>query len=135
MTITFDLSMPVLVVDDFSTMVRIVRNILRQLDFEDVDEACSGTEALSKMQHKQYGLVISDWNMAPMSGLELLREVRADAKLCKTPFILVTSESQKDKVIAAKQAGVNAYIVKPFSPQTLAAKIEAVLIERVESVV
>ena len=129
---TYDLSTPVLVVDDFSTMVRIVRNILRHLDFTDVDEADSGAEALTKLRRKRYGLVISDWNMQPMTGLELLRELRADATLCKTPFILVTSESQKDKVIAAKQAGVTGYIVKPFSPQTLKAKIDAALANTTE---
>jgi two-component system, chemotaxis family, chemotaxis protein CheY len=128
----FESSISVLVIDDFTTMVRIVRNILRHLDFVDIDEASNGAEALAKMRRKHYGLVISDWNMQPMTGLELLREVRADSNLCKTPFILVTSESHRDKVIAAKQAGVTGYIVKPFSPQTLKAKIDAALAETVQ---
>ena len=130
----FDPSISVLVVDDFTTMVRIVRNILRHLDFTDIDEASSGTEALTKMRRKHYGLVISDWNMEPMTGIELLREVRSDPALCKIPFILVTSESKKDKVIAAKQAGVTGYIVKPFSPQILKAKLDAALAATAEPV-
>ena len=121
-----DLSMPVLVVDDYKTMIRIIRNLLKQLGFEDVDEASDGTEALGKMKERRYGLVISDWNMEPMTGYELLKHVRADASLTKTPFIMVTAESKTENVIAAKKAGVNNYIVKPFNAQTLKGKIEAV---------
>jgi len=121
-----DPSMPVLVVDDYSTMVRIIRNLLRQLGFVDVDDACDGAAALAKMHAKRYGLVISDWNMQPMTGFDLLREVRADPELNKTPFIMVTAESKTENVIAARKAGVNNYIVKPFNAQTLKAKIEAV---------
>ena len=128
-----NLSMPVLVVDDYATMVRIIRNLLKQLGFEDVDDAPDGATALTKMRAKKYGLVISDWNMEPMSGYELLREVRADPALGETPFIMVTAESKTDKVIAARKAGVNNYIVKPFNAQTLRAKIEAVFAEAVES--
>lgn len=121
-----DLSMPVLVVDDYKTMIRIIRNLLKQLGFEDVDDAADGSEALQKMRNRKYGLVISDWNMEPMTGYELLKEVRSDEGLARTPFIMVTAESKTENVIAAKKAGVNNYIVKPFSAQTLKGKIDAV---------
>jgi len=123
---TFDSSMPILVVDDYQTMVRIIRNLLKQLGFEDVDEASDGSEALAKMRERKYGLIISDWNMQPMTGYELLKQVRADRDLHSTPFIMVTAESKTENVIAAKRAGVNNYIVKPFNAQTLKAKIDAV---------
>ena len=122
----FDNAMPILVVDDYQTMVRIIRNLLKQLGFEDVDEASDGSEALSKMRERRYGLIISDWNMQPMTGYELLKQVRADRDLHATPFIMVTAESKTENVIAAKRAGVNNYIVKPFNAQTLKAKIDAV---------
>ena len=121
-----DLSMPVLVVDDYNTMIRIIRNLLKQIGFSDIDDAADGSAALARMREKKYGLVISDWNMEPMTGYELLKEVRADPGLSKTPFIMVTAESKTENVIAAKQAGVNNYIVKPFNAQTLQSKIEAV---------
>ena len=122
-----DLSMSVLVVDDYNTMIRIIRNLLKQLGFENIDDASDGSAALSKMRGKKYGLVISDWNMEPMTGIELLREVRGDETLQKTPFIMVTAESKTENVIAAKQAGVNNYIVKPFNADTLKQKIQAVI--------
>tara|TARA_Y100000052_G_C2879665_1_gene44726 strand:+ start:112 stop:504 length:393 start_codon:yes stop_codon:yes gene_type:complete len=124
-----DLSMPVLVVDDYKTMVRIIRNLLKQLGFENVDEAADGQEALQKMRDadQKFGLVISDWNMEPMTGYELLREVRADDSLKPTPFIMVTAESKTENVVAAKRAGVNNYIVKPFNAATLKSKITAVI--------
>jgi two-component system chemotaxis response regulator CheY len=128
-----DPKMPVLVVDDYSTMVRIIRNLLRQLGFEDIDDASDGSSALEKMGAKRYGLVISDWNMEPMTGYDLLRRVRADPQIETTPFIMVTAESKTENVIAAKKAGVNNYIVKPFNAQTLKAKIEAVFAEKSES--
>jgi two-component system chemotaxis response regulator CheY len=121
-----DLSMPVLVVDDYSTMIRIIRNLLKQIGFEDIDDATDGSSALSKMQGKKYGLVISDWNMEPMTGYELLKQVRSNPQISKTPFIMVTAESKTENVIAAKKAGVNNYIVKPFNADTLRYKIEAV---------
>jgi two-component system chemotaxis response regulator CheY len=121
-----DLSMPILVVDDYNTMIRIIRNLLRQLGFQDIDDANDGTAALTKMRAKKYGLVISDWNMEPMTGYELLKQVRADPDLYATPFIMVTAESKTENVIAAKQAGVNNYIVKPFNADTLKTKIDAV---------
>ena len=121
-----DLSMPILVADDYNTMIRIIRNLLRQLGFQDIDDANDGTAALAKMRDKRYGLVISDWNMEPMTGYELLKQVRSDPALQETPFIMVTAESKTENVIAAKQAGVNNYIVKPFNADTLKHKIEAV---------
>ncbi len=122
-----DLSMQVLVVDDYKTMIRIIRNLLKQLGFENVDEAEDGSAALAKMRSKQYGLVISDWNMEPMTGYELLKEVRADDRLKETPFIMVTAESKTENVVAAKKAGVNNYIVKPFNAATLKGKMASVL--------
>ena len=121
-----DNSLPILVVDDYKTMIRIIRNLLKQIGFEQVDEASDGSEALAKMRGKRYGLVISDWNMEPMTGYEFLQEVRADPQLAPTPFIMVTAESKTENVIAAKKAGVNNYIVKPFNAQTLKTKIDAV---------
>src|SRR5262249_7340386 len=121
-----DRAMPVLVVDDYNTMIRIIRNLLKQIGFSDIDDAADGSAALARMREKKYGLVISDWNMEPMTGYELLKEVRADPGLSKTPFIMVTAESKTENVIAAKKAGVNNYIVKPFNAQTLQSKIEAV---------
>jgi len=121
-----DHSMPVLIVDDYNTMLRIIRNLLKQIGFDDIDEATDGSAALAKMRDKKYGLVISDWNMEPMTGIELLKEVRADDNLNRTPFIMVTAEAKTENVILAKKAGVNNYIVKPFNAQTLQSKIEAV---------
>jgi two-component system, chemotaxis family, chemotaxis protein CheY len=121
-----DLSMPILVVDDYNTMIRIIRNLLRQLGFMNIDDAVDGSAALTKLKHKKYGLIISDWNMEPMTGFDLLKQVRSDPKLNHTPFIMVTAESKTENVIAAKQAGVNNYIVKPFNAETLKSKIDAV---------
>jgi two-component system, chemotaxis family, chemotaxis protein CheY len=121
-----DLSMPILVVDDYNTMIRIIRNLLRQLGFVDVDDASDGSAALAKLRGRKYGLIISDWNMEPMTGYELLKQVRADPELNETPFIMVTAESKTENVVAAKQAGVNNYIVKPFNAETLKHKIAAI---------
>jgi len=121
-----DLSMPVLIVDDYNTMVRIIRNLLRQLGFEHIDDANDGSEAFAKMQQRKYGLVISDWNMEGMTGYDLLQQVRANPELAATPFIMVTAESKTENVIAAKKAGVSNYIVKPFNAQTLKSKIETI---------
>ncbi|WP_142848950.1 response regulator [Telmatospirillum sp. J64-1] len=122
-----DKNMNVLIVDDYKTMLRIIRNLLRQLGFVNIDEATDGSMALQMLRNGNYGLVISDWNMEPMTGLQLLREVRADAKLKPTPFIMVTAESKSENVIAAKEAGVSNYIVKPFNAETLKAKMVSVL--------
>ncbi len=124
---TIDKSMHVLIVDDYKTMLRIIRNLLKQIDFNNVEEATDGSEALSKLRAGSFGLVISDWNMAPMTGLQLLQEVRADNRLKTTPFIMITAESKTENVVAAKQAGVSNYIVKPFNAETLRDKIEKVL--------
>ncbi len=97
--------------DDYKTMLRIIRNLLKQLDIDNVEEATDGQEALAKLRNGNFGLVISDWNMAPMTGLDLLKEVRADARLKHTPFIMITAESKTENVIAAKAAGVSNYIV------------------------
>jgi two-component system chemotaxis response regulator CheY len=122
-----NLEMPVLIVDDYKTMLRIIRNLLKQIGFQNVDEVTNGSAALQKLREKSYGLVISDWNMEPMTGLELLKEMRADDGLRVTPFIMITAESKTDNVIAAKEAGVNNYIVKPFNATTLKNKLTAVL--------
>lgn len=122
-----DMGMPILIVDDYKTMLRIIKNLLTQLGFENVDDATNGSMALVKLREKKYGLVISDWNMEPMTGLELLKHVRADKALKDIPFIMVTAESKTDNVVAAKQAGVNNYIVKPFNAETLKMKLVSVL--------
>lgn len=122
-----DMTMPILVVDDYKTMVRIIKNLLKQLGFTNLDDAADGTEALDKLRKQSFGLVISDWNMEPMTGFELLRQVRADEKLSATPFIMVTAESKTENVIAAKKAGVNNYIVKPFNAGTLKSKMSTVI--------
>jgi two-component system chemotaxis response regulator CheY len=122
-----DMKMNVLIVDDYKTMLRIVGNLLKQLGFSNIDEATDGATALEKMRQKPYGLVISDWNMEPMTGLQLLKEVRSDIKLKSVPFIMVTAESKTENVVAAKQAGVNNYIVKPFNAATLKQKIASVI--------
>ena len=122
-----NMDMNVLIVDDYKTMLRIIRNLLKQLGFDNVDEATDGGAALQKLRQRDFALVISDWNMEPMTGIELLREVRADARLKNLPFIMVTAESKTENVVAAKEAGVNNYIVKPFNADTLKTKIESVL--------
>ncbi len=122
-----DKDLPILIVDDYKTMLRIIRNLLKQLEFHHIDEAFDGSGALKKLLEKKYGLVISDWNMQPMTGLQLLRAVRGDDTLQALPFIMITAESKTENVVAAKEAGVNNYIVKPFNAETLKAKIENVL--------
>lgn len=119
-------AMPVLIVDDYKTMLRIVRGLLNQLGFNNIDEATDGAMAWEMVQRKQYGLVISDWNMEPMSGFEFLKLVRTNEASKALPFIMVTAESKTENIIAAKQAGVSNYIVKPFNAQTLKQKLEAV---------
>ena len=117
----------VLIVDDYRTMLRIIRNLLKQIDVENVEEATDGAEALAKLHAGAFDLVISDWNMEPMNGLELLQHVRKDPRLKATPFIMVTAESKTENIIAAKQAGVSNYIVKPFNAETLRGKIQKVV--------
>ncbi len=117
----------ILIVDDYRTMLRIIRNLLKQIGYENVDEAGDGQDALRKMSRKAYDLVISDWNMQPMNGLDFLRAVRADPSLRHVPFIMVTAESKTDNVLAAKEAGVDNYIVKPFNAETLRLKVSGLL--------
>jgi two-component system, chemotaxis family, chemotaxis protein CheY len=119
-------TMPILIVDDYNTMIRILRNLLRQLGFSHIDEASDGSTALAKLRSKDYRLVISDWNMAPMGGFELLARVRADEKLAATPFVMVTNEMD-ETAHAACLAGAGAAIAKPFNAPALRAKLEAVL--------
>jgi len=117
-------SMPILVVDDNATTIRILRNLLGQLGFTNADAASDGAEALTKLRGKRYDLVISDWNMNSMSGYDFLCEVRADPRLKQTRFILMTGDSKADNAMAAKKAGVNSYLIKPFDAQTLKSKIQ-----------
>jgi two-component system chemotaxis response regulator CheY len=119
-----NMSSPILVVEDHRATTLILRALLKRLGFEDVDEATDGSAALAKMREKRYALVISDWNMEPMTGHELLQEVRADDRLARTRFVMVTADLNAKNIIAAKAAGVNSFIVKPFSAETLMAKIE-----------
>ena len=122
-----DKNMHILIVDDYKTMLRIIRNLLKQLGFNNVDEAIDGSSALQKLREQEFNLIISDWNMEPMSGLQLLKEVRADVKMKEIPFIMITAESKSENVIAAKEAGVSNYIVKPFNAATLKGKLTTVL--------
>jgi two-component system chemotaxis response regulator CheY len=121
------MNMTILIVDDYKTMLRIIRNLLKQLGFNNVDEATDGAAALQKLRGKDYNLVISDWNMEPMTGYQLLKEIRSDEKMQETPFIMITAESKTENVIAAKKAGVDNYIVKPFNAATLKTKMTSVI--------
>lgn len=122
----FDTSIKVLVVDDFATMRRIVKGVLKQLGYNDIIEAEDGDQALKELKKENIGLIVSDWNMPNMTGLDLLKVVRADDKLKDTPFLMVTAEGQKENVVQAVQAGVSNYIVKPFTPETFSAKLEKI---------
>lgn len=122
-----DMSMRVLIVDDYKTMLNIIRTLLTQLGFSNIYEATDGATALQKLREANFGLVIADWNMEPVSGLQLLKEVRADNRLKNMPFIMVTAESKTENVVAARAAGVNNYILKPFTAATLKQKIVAVM--------
>ncbi|GJL67375.1 MAG: two-component system response regulator [Nitrospirales bacterium] len=121
-----DTGMKVLVVDDMSTMRRIVKNVLRQIGFTDIMEAENGQDALTKLKGGGFGLVVSDWNMPVMQGIELLRAVRGDAELKTLPFLMVTAEAQKENLIEAVQAGVSNYVVKPFTAEVLQGKLEKI---------
>lgn len=123
-----NMNMNVLIVDDYKTMLRVIRNLLGQIGFKNVDEATDGAMALELMKTKKFDLVISDWNMEPMTGLDLLKAVRSgDERHNKVPFIMVTAESKAENVVAARQAGVSNYIIKPFSAETLKGKLMSVL--------
>jgi two-component system chemotaxis response regulator CheY len=119
----------ILIVDDYKTMLRIIRSLLNQLGLRNVDEATDGQSAMAMIKERpfSYGLVISDWNMQPMTGLELLKEIRANPQTAKMPFIMVTAEARTENIIAAKAAGVNNYIIKPFTQQVLKQKLSAVI--------
>lgn len=122
-----DKSIKILVVDDFATMRKVVRNLLKQVGYEDIVEAEDGVMALRALKSQKIDVVVSDWNMPNMSGLELLKAVRADAELAKTPFLMVTAEALQDNVVAAVKAGVNNYIVKPFTAEVLNEKIKKIM--------
>lgn len=121
-----DKKIPILVVDDFSTMRRIVKNCLRQLGFENVTEAEDGKIALDKLKSNKFEFIVSDWNMPNMMGIDLLRAVRSDEKLKTIPFLMVTAEAQKENIIEAAKAGVSNYIIKPFTADLLQQKMEAI---------
>ena len=121
-----DTSLKVLVVDDMSTMRRIVKNVLKQIGFSNMVEAENGQDALSKLKEGDIGLIVSDWNMPVMQGIELLRAVRADPELKHLPFLMVTAEAQKENIIEAVQAGVSNYVVKPFTAEALQEKLEKI---------
>lgn len=123
----FNFSIKVMVVDDFPTMRRIVKNLLKQIGFENIDEAEDGAQALSKLKGGGYGLVVSDWNMPNMEGIDLLRKIRQEADPLKSiPFLMVTAEAEKEKVIEAIKAGVDNYVVKPFTAEVLKEKLEKI---------
>ncbi|RYE88802.1 MAG: chemotaxis protein CheY [Oxalobacteraceae bacterium] len=128
-----DPKMKFLVVDDFSTMRRIVRNLLKELGYSNVDEAEDGAMALTKLKNEQFDFVISDWNMPVMNGLDMLKSIRADATLAKLPVLMVTAEAKKENIIAAAQAGANGYVVKPFTAATLDEKL-AKIFEKLDKV-
>lgn len=115
-----------LVVDDFSTMRRIVRNLLKELGFVNVQEAEDGVQALSKLRADTFDFVVSDWNMPNMTGIELLRAIRADAKLKHLPVLMVTAEAKRENIIEAAQAGASGYVVKPFTAATLDEKLKKI---------
>ena len=126
-----DKNIKILVVDDFPTMRRIVRNLLKELEFVNVDEAEDGAAGLEKVKAGNYGVVVSDWNMPNMDGLAMLQEIRADPQFAKLPVLMVTAEAKKENIIAAAQAGANGYVVKPFTAVTLEEKINKIF-EKIE---
>jgi two-component system, chemotaxis family, chemotaxis protein CheY len=122
-----DPKMKFLVVDDFSTMRRIVRNLLKELGYANVDEAEDGVMALAKLRAESFDFVVSDWNMPNLDGLAMLKEIRADANLSHLPVLMVTAEAKKENIIAAAQAGANGYVVKPFTAATLDEKLSKII--------
>ncbi|HDH06264.1 MAG TPA: chemotaxis protein CheY [Nitrospirae bacterium] len=127
-----DLNMKILVVDDFSTMRRIIKNLLRQIGYANIEEAEDGAQAYSKLKGNGFGFVVSDWNMPNVDGLELLKKIRSDDELKDIPVLMVTAEAEKEKVVTAIQAGVNNYIVKPFTGEVLKEKMDKIL-EKINS--
>ncbi|WP_096275340.1 chemotaxis response regulator CheY [Marinobacter sp. LV10R510-11A] len=126
-----DKNMKILIVDDFSTMRRIIKNLLRDLGFTNVDEADDGNTALPMLKSGKYDFLVTDWNMPGMSGFDLLKAVRADENLKTLPVLMVTAEAKRDQIVAAAQAGVNGYVVKPFTAAVLKDKIEKIF-ERIQ---
>jgi len=124
--------MKILIVDDFSTMRRIIKNLLRDLGFTNTSEADDGTTALPMLQNGNYDFLVTDWNMPGMQGIDLLKAIRADENLASLPVLMVTAESKRDQIVEAAQAGVNGYVVKPFTAQTLKEKIDKIF-ERIEA--
>ncbi len=125
-----DLTLKVLVVDDMSTMRRIIKNVLKQIGYTDLHEAEDGAVGLKKLREGGFGLVVSDWNMPVMSGIELLRAIRADSDIKHLPVLMVTAEAQKDNIIEAVQAGVNNYVVKPFTADALLEKLQKIFAKK-----
>jgi two-component system chemotaxis response regulator CheY len=123
--------MKILIVDDFSTMRRIIKNLLRELGFSNTEEADDGKTALPMLQSGNFDLLVTDWNMPGMPGIDLLRAVRADEKLSALPVLMVTAEQKREQIVEAAQAGVNGYIIKPFTAQTLKEKLDRIF-ERIE---
>ncbi len=121
-----DLNMKVLIVDDFATMRRILRNILKQIGFTNMTEADDGSTALKELKKEKYDLILCDWNMPEMPGIDLLNTIRSDDELKGIPFVMVTAEAQKDNIVGAVKAGVNSYIVKPFTAETISDKLKKV---------
>ena len=121
-----DKNMKVLVVDDFSTMRRIVKNLLRDLGFTNIQEADDGSTALPMLKEGEFDFVVTDWNMPGMQGIDLLKAIRADASLAHIPVLMVTAEAKKEQIVMAAQAGVNGYIVKPFTAATLKTKLDKI---------
>jgi len=121
-----DKSMKILIVDDFSTMRRIIRNLLRDLGYTNTEEADDGASALPLLKKGDYDLLVTDWNMPGMSGIDLLRQIRSDEQLAALPTLMVTAEAKRDHIIEAAEAGVNGYVVKPFTAQVLKEKIEKI---------
>ncbi len=122
-----NMQMKILIVDDSPTMLKVIENTVHQMGFRNLDKAADGPTAFAKIQENKYDLILSDWNMEPMSGLELLKKVRTESNSKTVPFILITAESKVENIIAAKQAGVNNYIVKPFTVVTLKEKLVSVI--------
>jgi two-component system chemotaxis response regulator CheY len=123
---SMDLNMKVLIVDDFATMRRILKNVLKQIGFTNINEADDGKTALKELKKERYDLILCDWNMPEMTGLELLNRVRSDNELGKIPFVMVTAEAQKDNILEAVKAGVSNYVVKPFTLETISEKLEKI---------
>lgn len=121
-----DKNMKILVVDDFSTMRRIIKNLLKDLGFTNVQEADDGSTALPMLQQSDFDFVVTDWNMPGMQGIDLLRAIRSDDNLKHTPVLMVTAEAKKEQIVAAAQAGVNGYVVKPFTAATLKEKLDKI---------